>query len=582
MESEVNVLPTLNDSSKMSNINISLFFTNLKENKKLLNNSKTFITKYFEALNGYYKQVTEINCHFLVEEKFKPAFTKTPMFQLGKSLKNILEAQVNNLFTIITDDNIFNGFNNFLNYLTNVLNETSMKFDKKTIGQNARNISNSLFQKYEQIESKLIDEYVFKKYNKHVAGLDNKSLENTIEEAKYLERTFSDFEESTNNQFFENLNEMENKTVNLFNVMKKTIETIITILQNQWSIFLKILETEMKLIKNMNLDQKDESKVEDNKEISQSDKELELKNIFDINKFKYKIKIKNQPTIKIAENKKKGKEKKESKNKEEDKENKDKKQEIIDYNNELNLTEEDVYNIISTIYKYDFKMINKTEYDLKKEKEKLELIKISNNLFSFDADNNIKEKITDEEVNKLYVLLENKHNLKKFFILLNNYRSSGKINMTERAYKIILKIFNICQNFLLKERDKDLEGLIIILSQTFFMMKKEEKIYLQVGVKDHEIFKKYDFWKNHLNDIIEAEINRIEKDEKDGRMIYTKEVKEKKIKELVVTKVIPFSTYMLEFDAKKDTILSIINPVFDKFNLDETSKKMCLSMLENK
>ena len=78
------------------------------------------------------------------------------------------------------------------------------------------------------------------------------------------------------------------------------------------------------------------------------------------------------------------------------------------------------------------------------------------------------------------------------------------------------------------------------------------------------------------------EINRIEKDEKDGRMIYTKEVKEKKIKELVVTKVIPFSTYMLEFDAKKDTILSIINPVFDKFNLDETSKKMCLSMLENK
>ena len=55
MESEVNVLPTLNDSSKMSNINISLFFTNLKENKKLLNNSKTFITKYFAALNGYYK-----------------------------------------------------------------------------------------------------------------------------------------------------------------------------------------------------------------------------------------------------------------------------------------------------------------------------------------------------------------------------------------------------------------------------------------------------------------------------------------------------------------------------------------------
>ena len=577
MESEVNLLPTLNDISKMEINNISKFYSNQKENKKLLTTFKSFSTKYFEALNGFYKQITEINCHFLVEDKFKPSFAKTPMFQLGKSLKNILESQINNYFTIITDDNIFNGFNNVISYLSNISNETAIKFDKKTIGQNARNISNSLCQKYEEIESKIIDDYIFKKYNKHLAGINNESLGNVIDEAKYLERTFSEFEEATNNQFFYDLNEMENKIVNLFEKMKKTIGIIIETLKNKCSIFLKQLENEINFIKKVHLEKEEELKKEDDKEISQSDKDLELKNIFDVNKFKYKIKILSQPIITTEpEKKKKGKEKKETK-KEEDKEAKD-----TDNENKIILTEEDIYNIISTLYTYEFKMINKEDYDLKIEKGKLEIIEVSNNLLSFDADNNINEKITDKEVDKLYELLKNKFNLKKFFMLLNNYRASGKINMTERAYNIIKKIFIMCQDYLLKERDKDLEELVIILSQTFFMLKNGEKIYLQIAIKDHQLYKKIEFWKIHLDDIIEREINRIEKDEKEGRIVFAKEVKEKKIKELVFTKIIPFSTYMREFDATKECILGIINPVMDKFNLDETSKMMCLSMLENK
>ena len=76
MESEVNLLPTLNDISKMDINNISMFYSNLKDNKKLLNTFKTFSSKFFEALNGFYKQITEINCHFLVEDKFKPSLQK--------------------------------------------------------------------------------------------------------------------------------------------------------------------------------------------------------------------------------------------------------------------------------------------------------------------------------------------------------------------------------------------------------------------------------------------------------------------------------------------------------------------------
>ena len=416
-----------------------------------------------------------------------------------------------------------------------------------------------------------------------MAGLSNEPLAKNIEEAKYLERTFSEFEESTNNQFFSDLNEMENKIVNLFEDMKKSIGIIMETLRNNYSKLLEQLNNEIEIIKKIKLEKKDEIKIGNNKEIIQLDKHLELQNIFDINKYKYTIKIISEPIIKTElENKKKGKEKKEAKNKDEDKENKDKKQEILDNENQLVLTEEDKYNIISTFYDYGFKMINKEEYDLKTEKGKLELINLANKLLSFDVDNNINEKISDEEVNKLYELIKNKSYLKKFFLMLNNHRASGRINMTERAYNIIKKIFYVCQDLLLKERDKDYEGLLIILSQTFYMIKNNEKIYLQQGIKEHNLFKKIEFWKNHLDDVIGEEINRIEKDEKERKIVFTKEIKEKKIKELVVTKLIPFSTYMLEFDHKKDTILGIIEPVMNKFNLDETSKMICLSVLENK
>ena len=43
----------------------------------------------------------------------------------------------------------------------------------------------------------------------------------------------------------------------------------------------------------------------------------------------------------------------------------------------LFLNDEDIYNIVSTLYNYDFKMLNKTDYNLDIEKEKLKVIKLS-------------------------------------------------------------------------------------------------------------------------------------------------------------------------------------------------------------
>ena len=183
-------------------------------------------------------------------------------------------------------------------------------------------------------------------------------------------------------------------------------------------------------------------------------------------------------------------------------------------------------------------------------------------------------------MNKLYGLLNNKNNLMKFLIILNNYRATGRCNMTEEVFKILEKIFNISLDYLLKEKDKNIEGLIIILSQTFYIIKNEKKIYLQEIIKNHDLFKREEFWKKHLEDIINEEIYKIEENEKSLRIVFSKELKVKKIKELIIAKIIPFSNNMLEFGASKESILKIINPIMDKYNLDENSRIMSLSLLE--
>ena len=577
MESEINTPPTLNSISKTDISNFYTLFSNIKESKKLLNLYRNFINGYLETLNGYYKQLTEINWRFLDKDSLKSSITKSPILKLGKIIKNILETRINNLFSLISDTTFFISFDNSLNNLSKIVQDSSIIINKK-IFENEEPITNSLYEKYEDIESIIIDNYIYNKYNKHLDIINNESLENSVQQAQFLEKTILDLDEKNKIQMFEILKEMESKTINVYSEMKHTVENIIKTLQIQGAEYLKKLEEGINLIHNMPLE------TVNNNEKNKEETQIELNKFIDLDMFKYKIKILESPIIKIDDkNNKKLKERK-TKTKADNQKNKNdneiKTEEIL-YNNELTLTDEDIYNIVSTIYSYDLKMINKSEYELDKEKQKLEVSNLSEKLLSYNVEDNINETITEEEVNKLYdLLLNNKTNLMKFFIILNNYRVTRRCNMTERVYKIIGKIFNISLDNLLKEKNKQLEGLIIILSQTFYMMENEKKIYLLEIIKDHDLFKKGEFWKNHLENIINEEINKIEEDEKDGRVVFSKEVKEKKIKQLITAKIIPFSNNMLEFGASKEVILNIINPIMDKYNLDENSRVMSLSLLE--
>ena len=616
-----NILPFTDFLNSNSN-NFSLLFTNIEESKKLLQSYETFINKYFVSINFHFKQLTEFNSNFLTEDRFKSSVINSPIFQLGKAIKKAVQAQIDNLFSIITNQKIFFVFLDALSKLSKILEESPSKIGKGSSHKNGpddqiRPVVITLMENFAEIESKVTDEYIYSKYNKHVLGINDKLLKDNIEQAIFLEKTFLVFEEDTKKHLLNNFQEMEKKTIEIFNEMKGIVKNIIDILRENNSTYLDELQNEIDLIGKI---QKNPNKSFNNSYISvhNNESEIDIKPKDNLDMLKYRIKIIQNPKIQIIhkvnkiENKEMqnngNKKSEENLNNKESEENKTKDlnnenlkkfdNEIRNRNNnsiekdnlenteelyndgELILSEEDVFNIVTTLYSYDFKMLNKSEYDLKIEETKLKVSKLTEKLLTFDGENNINEKITDQEVNNLYDLLNDRDTFLKFFIMLNNYRSTGRCQATERAFNIIMNIFSKAQDYLINNREIVLEGLIIILSQTFFLMKDGQKIYLQKVIKEHKLFKNGNFWKNYLDDIIEQELDKNIKDQLNSNTIIIKEDQQRKLNEIFLSKIIPLANYMNDFELPEDIIMSIIIDIFERYNINDEGKSAILSLLE--
>ena len=61
----------------------------------------------------------------------------------------------------------------------------------------------------------------------------------------------------------------------------------------------------------------------------------------------------------------------------------------------------------------------------------------------------------------------------------------------------------------------------------------------------------------------------------------TEEQKKKKISDIILSLTLPISTYMKEFEIKDEIILNITNKIFDKYEVDNETRTMILSLLEN-
>ena len=86
---------------------------------------------------------------------------------------------------------------------------------------------------------------IAKEYNKSLYGLNGALLENKLEEAYYLEKTFFQFEEQSKVEFLNYYGDIQKKTLNSFNLIKRYIKTFAEIVLKQNNINLYEIQNEI-------------------------------------------------------------------------------------------------------------------------------------------------------------------------------------------------------------------------------------------------------------------------------------------------------------------------------------------------
>ena len=568
-----------------------LLFSDIKKQIKLLESVSVYIKQYSDVISVFSGQLNELNMAFLKGEDSNSFIKNSPLFHIGKIIKNTIQLQINYLLNITNNlkifDDITNEFSNLILIFRDyqkILEDNPQAEDKPN--SKIKSTIDSLMEKYEEIENKIVDGYISIKYNENVDMKEDFILENKIEEVHFLEKTFFGFEEISKKDFIKDNQEIEKKAINSFNILKNQIKNFVEIILKNDNINLINKQNEIDFIWN-------NTRLKEDKNISSKSGDS----------FKYCIRILMDPKINIIErddnieifkSQTQVIPKSKLENKEEKKKsklnffkmfNKEKENFHEEENKEENkkkyfiLNDEDIYNIVAKIYSLDLYFIDKSSYILDIEREKIEIRKLSEKLLGIDLNYNKTEPISDSEADKLISLLYNKENIYKFFMMLNNFRGTGKYEMSERVFNIALNIFNKTQDFLLKNKAKNIENLVIILSQTFYLIEDGNKKYIQEAIKNHPLFQSSEFWENQIRTNIDEHIEKNKLNIKKMNLDLSESEYQKRLDEIILSQFAPLSGHMGNFGISNDIILGIANKIFEYYHTGEKTQNLILSLL---
>ena len=232
--------------------------------------------------------------------------------------------------------------------------------------------------------------------------------------------------------------------------------------------------------------------------------------------------------------------------------------------------EEGIFNTIKKMME-NFDLLEKKNYDLELEEEKLRCKYLTLKILSFAPKSklfsNKISKISPQEVEELDKFLQKKKNRVTFIQKLSQFRTRGIFEFPEKEYYILSRLFNNIVKIIEKEEDYESAVNIIILSQTYFIIKNNKKEYLQKEIMDNELFKSKKFWETFVNYSINKEIELSKKtDEKNGIKNNDKE-NEEKYSNIVFAQLVPITNNMIEFGLDINIVEEIILPIIKQYNI---------------
>ena len=562
-----------NENKEKINLNhFNFLIANTKEIQKYLEKFKSYLFEYYTLNISHFANLSKLLNGFSARKNQN--FINTPIYQLKLIFQTIIEFQSKKYETMIPDcQNLILISENLIS-LKKIIEEIYTKHNKLSnlgISKDMNTVSNSIMQYMDDLENKTVEEFVWEKYKKHTLTSNKEKIKNLIDKIKQLEKNLFDYGNEKKGQYFSMIKESDNKIQKIFNDIKNIFQEYISKLKETTKDYIKNLENFEKNLNSISINL--EIKNVENVFCSKSDFEFKEK---DFNKYSIKI-LKNKKILLKDYNKDNHLENNNDDNFIELKKTKTFTDKFTSSENKkeniLFLTDEDIYEIISRLYKYDLKVLDKSKYDLDKEKEKLLSLEKSNKILLDYSENKEKaKKNLNKDFKQIMELINTKiintiKNAESFFIALNNYRVKGKLNLNDKFYELVLYIYNSTFDLLKENNNYTLGNLMIILSQTFYKENGKEKIYILEGIKSHEIFKPNEFWKNIINNKIEEEIKNLMKLEA------SKLLNQEKKEEIIITKLLAFCSLMKEFNLDKNKISNICALIFEKYKSSQESRE---------
>lgn len=575
MENKTKELKNL-DVFELGKDTYNFHYNNLKASKKSLKNYITIIDLFTKSIKDHLDSIKKV---FKETKKYIPG--DKPYNYLTK-FEILMKIHYNNNKKFL--EMFSSSFDTLKKSINNVMNNIGdyLSFSQK-LAINIKNTSESYFPKYdklieslEETEIAIIEEYTKKKYRIVLNKQKNKDKDKDkcAKESLVLERDYlnseEEIKEKANNyidEYNNNLKSIKPKMNNLNEDTKNEIKNIFEKMKNNYSNLINSLDNESNII--TNIDNNDIFKKEAGEFLNyriKKDENCEILKI--INLDKYAVKIANQEEKNLIENenfKAVPKHKKLTKT--------------------LTYTNEDIYNMVKIFYDYSFEMVDKDKYSLEKEKNKILISKLLGKVlhYNFETHENETEVISEDNKKKLLNLVfSNDEYIIKFLVTLNNYRATGRYEMSNDTFNNIKLVFDKIADKLLIQKNKRMSCFLIILSQTFYVMKDGSKYFLQKEVKNKEFFRSVEFWKDYLEDLIIQELEKFEEESKRNSIVYSEERKNKKINDIIFSKIASLITSLNGFELERDKIDNILKPLMDKYKLPEDLKESVFSLINAK
>ena len=563
------------DVFSLGKTTFNFYHETLKATKKKFKNYLSIIESFVSSVETHKKSIEKINDEIKKNSSNENPFFFLQKFQLILNLHNnyidLFLENINKTYNLLKSS-ITSVSNLMGNYLSNV----------QKLSININNESTTYFQHYnelmqslEETEMIIISDYTKQKYKKAINNKINKDKDkiSAVEESRNCEKLFLESDSKIKadvnqymNDFNTNIKSIKKEMIKLNDDFKNDLLNLMNTLKKNYNTFINLLYNDSVKIKNFDKNDIFKKEIEEylNYEIKPDDS-FEI--VKAIKRDKYIIKI-------IKENEKNAIEN----------ENNHKKYHLT---KNLIYTSTDIFNIVKIIYDYGFQTIDTDLYKLDKEKKKLKIVKYCSKFLNFNFDTNEYGKeggFYNKEEEKYFneLIFSDEEYLIKFLYCLNYFRTTGKYELKIETFNLIKSVFCKVADNLIEKDNKKISNFLIILSQTFYLMKNGKKYFLQKELKNCEYFRDSKFWISNLEDMIKDEKEKFDIQAAKNNLIFSEDKKKKKMEEIVFTKIASIIASLNGFELEKEKIDEIISSTLTKYKLSDETINTINLLLQSK